>query len=154
MQSLARLQADPEPSIRTNTTIFYGRLASKLKDQSHAIGYALALPARESHGEQVDLKYRVVRLLLAAAFREAFHTSTEQSEARITSFITVFEQQLKAETDPEQRSIVLAPALQMRHEPCGPEVGHGGVKSSDPRKDQSVNAIELISAFDQPAVFT
>jgi hypothetical protein len=95
-----------------------------------------------------------VRDAFAAAFREAFHASTEQSETRITSFITVFEQQLKAETDAEQRSIVIAPALQMRHQPCGPEVGHGGVKSSDPRKDQSVDAIELISAFDQPAAFT
>lgn len=29
-----RLQADPEPSIRTNTTIFYGRIAAKLKDSN------------------------------------------------------------------------------------------------------------------------
>lgn len=43
----------------------------QLLDTSHAIGYALALPGRESVGEQVELKYRVVRMMLAAAFREA-----------------------------------------------------------------------------------
>jgi hypothetical protein len=32
MRTLNKLQADPEPSIRTNTTIFYGKIAPKLQD--------------------------------------------------------------------------------------------------------------------------
>jgi len=31
MRTLSKLQADPEPSIRTNTTIFYGKIAPKLQ---------------------------------------------------------------------------------------------------------------------------
>ena len=32
LRTLARLQSDPEPSIRTNTTIFYGKVAPHLKE--------------------------------------------------------------------------------------------------------------------------
>jgi len=32
MRTLAKLQVDPEPSIRTNTTIFYGKVATHLKE--------------------------------------------------------------------------------------------------------------------------
>jgi SCY1-like protein 1 len=42
MQRLAKLQADPEPSIRTNTTIFLGRVAPQLKDGART---RLLLPA-------------------------------------------------------------------------------------------------------------
>ncbi|EKU20011.1 hypothetical protein NGA_2050800, partial [Nannochloropsis gaditana CCMP526] len=36
MRCLTKLQVDPEPSIRTNTTIFLGRIAAQLKGGSHA----------------------------------------------------------------------------------------------------------------------
>lgn len=37
LRVLAKLHADPEPSIRTNTTIFIGRIAAHLKPDSHRV---------------------------------------------------------------------------------------------------------------------
>jgi hypothetical protein len=90
---------------------------------------------------------------LAAVVGKAFHPSGQKPQAWIVAFVALFKQQLQAKANAKQGAVLLPPAQQMGHEPCGPEVGHGGVKSSDPRKDQSVNAIQLISAFDQPAAF-
>ena len=44
---------------------------AKLRADDHVIGFALNMAETQLESEQVDFKYRVVRIMLAAAFREA-----------------------------------------------------------------------------------
>ena len=76
--------------------------------------------------------------------RQAFNPALQQSEPFALPFGTGVEQQLKTQADPEDRTLLLAPLLQMRNQAGGRQVLHGGVKSTNTRKDQGIAAVKLI----------
>ena len=77
----------------------------------------------------------------AAVAGQACHPSAQEPEAWIAAFIALLEQELQAEADAEQGTILLAPAQQMRYQPGGPEVGHGRIKGADPGEDQCIYTV-------------
>ena len=87
----------------------------------------------------------------AAVAGQACDPSAQEAKAWIAAFIALLEQELQAEADAEQGTILLTPAQQVGHQPGGPEVGHGRVKGADPRKDQRIDALQIIGAMDQRA---
>ena len=87
----------------------------------------------------------------AAVAGQACHPSAQESEAWIAAFIALLEQELQAEADAEQGTILLAPAQQVGHQPGGPEVGHGRVKGADSGQDQRINTVQIISVMDERA---
>ena len=91
---------------------------------------------------------------LAAVFGKAFHPSGQQPQAGIITFIALFEKQLQAKANAQQGAIRLPPAQQMGHQAGGPEVGHRGVKGSDPRQDQSIDALKIFGVLDLSAALT
>ena len=83
---------------------------------------------------------------LTLLIRESFNPALQQSEPVAFPFGTGVKQQLKTEADPEDRTLLLAPLLQMGNQAGGRQVLHGGVKSSNTRKDQSITALKLIGS--------
>ena len=78
--------------------------------------------------------------------RKSFNPTLQESQPVAFPFGAGVEQQLKPETDPEDRTLLLPPALQVGNQPGGLKVLHSGVEGADPREDEGIAALELVGS--------